>query len=128
LTAITNGEGWSFSFLDWLIGSRFNKNDVLLIFSVGGGDSKKGISTNLIMACQYALSENAQIISVVGKNGGYVGSVSDALILIPVVNNETITPHTEEFGGIILHLLVSHPLLKINQTKWESENEQSHLS
>lgn len=128
LTAITNDKGWEYSFVDWLKESRFNASDCLLMFSVGGGDKLKNISSNLVLACQYAIENQASRISVVGRDGGYIGQNSNATILIPTPNTDMITPHTEEFGGIILHLLVSHPLLKENQTKWETENESSHIS
>jgi len=120
LTAITNDEGWEYSFIDWLVVSKLSDKDAIIVFSVGGGNAEKKISENLIHAIQYAKICNSKVIAIVGKDGGYVGAHADSKILIPVINTELITPHTEEFGGVILHLLVSHPTLKENITKWES--------
>lgn len=120
LTARTNDEGWESVFKGWLEGSRLRKEDALLIFSVGGGNAEKQISVNLINAIQYAKSVGASVAGVVGRDGGYTAKAADACILIPVVNPEHITPHTEAFHAVISHLLVSHPLLKTNATKWES--------
>jgi len=121
LTARTNDEGWSSVFRSWLEGSYLNKKDMILVFSVGGGNIKKNISANLVHALQYAKEVGAKTIGVVGRDGGFTAKVADAYVIIPTVNQENITPHTEAFHGIILHLLSSHPLLKINPTKWESE-------
>lgn len=124
LTAITNDEGWEYSFERWLQESKLNENDTILIFSVGGGNYEKNISRNLIKAVKLGISRLATIIGVIGKDGGYVRKWANATILIPELKGgERTTPHTEEFGSIILHLLVSHPTLKQNKTKWESENE-----
>ena len=120
LTARTNDEGWESVFKGWLEGSRLRKEDALLIFSVGGGNAEKQISVNLINAIQYAKSVGASVAGIVGRDGGYTAKAADACILIPVVNPEHITPHTEAFHAVISHLLVSHPLLKTNATKWES--------
>ena len=120
LTARTNDEGWESVFKGWLEGSRLRKEDALLIFSVGGGNDEKQISVNLINAIQYAKSVGASVAGVVGRDGGYTAKAADACVLIPVVNPVHITPHTEAFHAVISHLLVSHPLLKTNATKWES--------
>jgi len=120
LTARTNDEGWESVFKGWLEGSRIRKGDALLIFSVGGGNAEKQISVNLINAIQYAKSVGASVAGVVGRDGGYTAKAADVCVLIPVVNPEHITPHTEAFHAVISHLLVSHPLLKTNATKWES--------
>ena len=120
LTARTNDEGWPTIFEPWLRLSKINKKDAIFIFSVGGGNLEQNISPNLVNALKYAKSIGAKITGVVGKDGGYTAKVADACVIIPVVNKETITPHSEAFQAVIWHLLVSHPLLKHNQTKWES--------
>jgi D-sedoheptulose 7-phosphate isomerase len=120
LTARTNDEGWPTIFEPWLKLSKLNSKDTIFIFSVGGGNLKENISPNLVNAMKYAQSVGAKITGVVGKDGGYTAEVANACIVIPVVNKETITPHSEAFQAVIWHLLVSHPLLKQNQTKWES--------
>lgn len=120
LTARTNDEGWPTIFEPWLKLSKLNSKDTIFIFSVGGGNLKENISPNLVNAMKYAQSVGAKITGVVGKDGGYTAEVANACIIIPVVNKETITPHSEAFQAVIWHLLVSHPLLKQNQTKWES--------
>jgi len=120
LTARTNDEGWHSVFQAWLAGSRLRPEDALLILSVGGGDAKNNVSPNLISALDYAKSIGATIVGIVGRDGGYTGKVADACVLIPIVNPGHITPHTEAFQAVIWHLLVSHPMLKNAQTKWES--------
>ena len=120
LTARTNDEGWPTIFEPWLKLSKLNSKDTIFIFSVRGRNLKENISPNLVNAMKYAQSVGAKITGVVGKDGGYTAEVANACIIIPVVNKETITPHSEAFQAVIWHLLVSHPLLKQNQTKWES--------
>lgn len=120
LTARTNDEGWETVFSEWLKVSRLKASDMLFIFSVGGGNLEKNISPNLVRALQYAKDVGAQVIGVVGRDGGYTAQVADACVIVPTVNSETITPHSEAFQAVIWHLLVSHPLLKQQQTKWES--------
>ena len=120
LTARVNDEGWDSCYANWLRGSRLNESDLVFVFSVGGGDAKKNISTNLVQALEYAQEVRATICGVVGRDGGYTAQVADACVLIPVVNPSTITPHTESFQAMIWHLLVSHPKLKMAETKWES--------
>jgi len=120
LTARTNDEGWASVFEPWLKLSKLNKNDGLFIFSVGGGDLENNISPNLVNALKYGKSVGCKITGVVGKSGGYTAKVADACVIIPTVNHETITPHTEAFHAVVWHLIVSHPSLKKNQTKWES--------
>jgi len=97
-----------------------NAKDALLVFSVGGGDAAAQVSTNLIAALDYAKEVGASIAGIVGRNGGYTAKSADACVTIPVVNTEHITPHTEAFQAIVWHLLVSHPSLKLAQTKWEA--------
>ena len=120
LTARTNDEGWATVFVEWLKVSNLKSNDLLFIFSVGGGSLENNISPNLVHALKYAKKMNCKIVGVVGRDGGYTAQVADACIIIPTINVETITPHSESFQAIIWHLLVSHPKLKKKQTKWES--------
>lgn len=120
LTARTNDEGWDTVFSEWLKVSQLKATDMLFIFSVGSGNLEMNISPNLVRALQYAKGIGAQVVGVVGRDGGYTAKVADACVIIPTVNSETITPHTEAFQAVIWHLLVSHPLLKQQQTKWES--------
>ena len=120
LTARTNDEGWPTIFEPWLKLSKLSSKDAIFIFSVGGGNLEENISPNLVNALKYAQNVGAKITGVVGKDGCYTAKVADACVIIPVVNKETITPHSEAFQAVVWHLLVSHPLLKQNQTKWES--------
>lgn len=120
LTARTNDEGWASVFVEWLRGSRLRKEDALLVFSVGGGNLEKNVSPNLVTALQLAKQVGARIIGIVGKDGGYTAKVADACVIVPTVNPNNVTPHSEAFQAVIWHLFVSHPELKVNQTKWES--------
>ena len=121
LTARTNDEGWETVFVEWLKTSRLSQRDMIFIFSVGGGNLEKNISPNLVRALQYAKTVGSQIVGVVGRDGGYTAKVADACVIVPTVNPETITPHSEAFQAVVWHLLVSHPLLKTSPTKWESQ-------
>lgn len=123
LTARTNDEGWASVFVEWLKVSKLSAKDALFIFSVGGGNLEKNISPNLVEAIKLAKSIGAKVTGVVGRDGGYTAQAADACVIIPTVNPETITPHSEAFQAVIWHLLVSHPKLKVNQTKWESAVE-----
>lgn len=120
LTARTNDEGWHTVFAEWLKTSKLKPADALFVLSVGGGNLEKNISPNLVEALKYGKSVGAKIVGVVGRDGGYTAQVADACVIIPTVNSETITPHSESFQAVVWHLLVSHPKLKANQTKWES--------
>jgi len=120
LTARTNDEGWSTVFAEWLRGSRLRKEDALLILSVGGGNLEKNVSPNLVEALKLAKERGATVIGIVGKDGGYTAQVADAAIIVPTVNPATITPHSEAFQAVVWHLFVSHPALKLRETKWES--------
>ena len=120
LTARTNDEGWATVFVGWLKTSKLLAKDAVFIFSVGGGNLEKNISPNLVEALKYAKSVGAKITGIVGRDGGYTAQVADVCVIIPTVNAETITPHSEAFQAVIWHLLVSHPRLKENPTKWES--------
>jgi len=119
LTARTNDEGWHTVFSEWLRGSRLQTNDALLIFSVGGGTLEKNVRPNLVSALDFARETGATILGVVGRDGGYTAKSATACVIIPTVNAEHVTPHAEAFQAVIWHLLVSHPKLKLNQTKWE---------
>jgi len=119
LTARTNDEGWATVFSEWLKGSRLNANDALLIFSVGGGNLEKNVSPNLVSAIQHAKQAGASVIGIVGRDGGYTAKEANACVIIPTVNPEHVTPHSEAFQAVVWHLFVSHPKLKVNRTKWE---------
>jgi D-sedoheptulose 7-phosphate isomerase len=120
LTARTNDEGWATIFETWLRVSRLRAEDLVLVFSVGGGNVERNVSPNLVAALQYAKQVGARVVGVVGRDGGYTARVADACVIIPTVNAAHVTPHTEAFQAVIWHLLVSHPLLKTAETKWES--------
>jgi D-sedoheptulose 7-phosphate isomerase len=119
LTARTNDEGWETVFAEWLKVSRLKANDAIFVFSVGGGNLEKNVSPNLVRALEYAKSVGAKILGIVGRDGGYTAKVGDAVCIIPTVNPDAVTPHSEAFQAVIWHLLVSHPALKAKQTKWE---------
>jgi len=120
LTARTNDEGWETVFEQWLKGSRISSNDALLIFSVGGGSKERNLSVNLVNALILAKSVGASVFGVVGRDGGYTSQVADACVIIPPLFDERITPHTEGLAAVVWHLLVSHPVLQVHTTKWES--------
>jgi D-sedoheptulose 7-phosphate isomerase len=120
LTARTNDEGWATIFVEWLKTSHLRQDDMIFVLSVGGGDLEKSISPNLVEALKYAKQLGAKIVGVIGRDGGYTAQVADACVIIPTVNQGNITPHSEAFQSVVWHLLVSHPKLKANQTKWES--------
>ena len=120
LTARVNDEGWGTVFEAWLKVSRLQAKDLVLVLSVGGGDLSKNISPNLVTALQYAKSVHAKIVGIVGRDGGFTAKAADACIIVPTVNPAHITPHTEAFQAMIWHLLVSHPIVRQQQTKWES--------
>jgi len=118
LTARTNDEGWSTVFSGWLKVSRLNSNDCIFILSVGGGDKERGVSANLCEAIDYAKEVGASITGIVGRDGGYTAKNSNTALVVPTVNKDAVTPHSESFQTVIWHLLVSHPELKENATKW----------
>jgi D-sedoheptulose 7-phosphate isomerase len=120
LTARTNDDGWASVFVEWLRTGRLSSRDCLFILSVGGGNLEKNVSPNLVAAMQLAKQVGAKIIGIVGKDGGYTAKVADACVIVPTVNPNNVTPHSEAFQAVIWHLFVSHPDLKVNQTKWES--------
>jgi len=120
LTARTNDEGWASVFVEWLLTSRLGPRDAVFVLSVGGGDLERNVSPNLVLAVQHARSVGARVTGIVGRDGGFTAKAADACVVVPTVNPETVTPHTEAFQAVVLHLLVSHPGLKARQTKWES--------
>ena len=120
LTARINDDGWEGTFVEWLKGSRLNARDGVFVFSVGGGNQEKNVSVNLVRALEYAQKTGAKVLGIVGRDGGYTGKVADACLIVPTVNMNTVTPHTESFQAVIWHLLVSHPLMRMAEMKWES--------
>lgn len=120
LTARTNDEGWATVFDRWLRVSRLKSKDGILVLSVGGGNIEKQVSPNVVSALAYARSVGAKITGIVGRDGGYTAQVANACVIIPTVNASHTTPHSEAFQAVVWHLLVSHPLLKLEQTRWES--------
>jgi D-sedoheptulose 7-phosphate isomerase len=120
LTARINDEGWESCFSEWLKGCRLSSRDAVLVFSVGGGNREKNVSVNLVRAIEFAKTQGAKVFGIVGKDGGFTKQMADACVVIPVVSADRITPHTEGFCAVVWHLLVSHPNLKMVQTKWES--------
>lgn len=120
LTARTNDEGWDTVFVNWLKGSHLRADDMIFVFSVGGGSLERNVSPNLVLALRFAKETGSRIIAVVGRDGGYAAQVADACVIVPTVNPGNITPHAEAFQAVVWHLLVSHPAVKIAETKWES--------
>ena len=118
LTARTNDEGWETTFAAWLQGSRLTARDAVFVFSVGGGSLERNVSLNLVRALDYARSIGARIFGIVGRDGGYTAQVADVCVVVPTVNADHVTPHTEAFQAVIWHLLVTHPTLKQQATKW----------
>jgi D-sedoheptulose 7-phosphate isomerase len=128
LTARINDDGWETAYRNWLEGSRLNKNDAVFILSVGGGDQHRNISANLVSALHHTKEVGASILGIVGRDGGFTARVADACVIVPTVNQNTITPHTESFQSLLLHLIVSHPKLKAAEMKWESSAAQEHAA
>jgi D-sedoheptulose 7-phosphate isomerase len=120
LTARINDDGWENCYASWLLGSHLSARDVVFVFSVGGGHAQRRISTNLVASLDLARSVGAKILGVVGRDGGYTAQVADACLIIPTITPAAVTPHTEEFQAVIWHLIVSHPLLRAHEMKWES--------
>jgi D-sedoheptulose 7-phosphate isomerase len=120
LTARVNDESWEDVFVNWLKGSRLRREDVIFVLSVGGGNLEKNISPNLVRAVQFAKEVGSTVLGIVGRDGGYTAKVADACCIVPTVNPDNITPHSESFQATVWHLIVSHPTIKASQTKWES--------
>jgi|SRR5690606_22183805 len=121
LTARTNDDGWASTFVEYLRGSRLSRNDAVFVLSVGGGDEARNISPNLVAALRYAQEQGARIFGIVGRNGGYTAEVAAECVIVPVVNERAVTPHTESFQAVVWHLLVTHPLLQRAPMKWEGQ-------
>ena len=128
LTARINDEGWDVSLLNWLKVSRFNRNDGIFVFSVGGGSVENNISMNIVNVVKYAKEIGAKIAGIVGKDGGYTKRAGDAVVVLPTINSNHITPLTEGFQAVVWHLLVSHPKLQVNPAKWESTKLLQYIS
>ena len=120
LTARVNDDGWETAYMNWLKGSKINQNDMVFVFSVGGGHLEKNISVNIVRALELAQKVGAKICGVVGRDGGFTAQVADACLVIPAINDVTVTPQTEGLQAIIWHLVVSHPDLQKYEMKWES--------
>lgn len=120
LTARINDEGWDTCYAEWLKGSRLGSDDVIFVFSVGGGSLEQNISANIVNALKLAKEVGAKVVGVVGRDGGYTAQVADACVVVPTVNGDTVTAHTEAFQAVIWHLLVSHPDIQVHAMKWES--------
>ncbi|MDP2625890.1 MAG: SIS domain-containing protein [Candidatus Rokubacteria bacterium] len=120
LTARINDEGWDTAYANWLRGSRLIARDGVLVFSVGGGDAERNVSVNLVRAIEYAKDVGARVGGIVGRDGGFTAKMADACVIVPTVDPETVTPHSEAFQAVIWHLLVSHPRLRVAPAKWES--------
>lgn len=120
LTARINDDGWETVFTKWLEGSRLGPNDGVFVFSVGGGNAEKNVSANIVHALKYARSVGSRIFGIVGRDGGYTAQVANECLVVPMVNPDTVTTHTEAFQAVLWHLIVSHPNLKAHEMKWES--------
>ena len=120
LSARVNDEGWESVFVNWLRGSRLCEKDGVFVFSVGGGSKEKNISVNVVDALKYAKEAGAKIFGIVGRDGGHTAKVADVCVIVPPINPETITPHTESFQAVVWHLIISHPEMKVSEMKWES--------
>ena len=120
ITARTNDDGFHTVFANWLIGSHLGPKDAVMVFSVGGGNLEKNISASIVESLKLAKSVGAKIVGVVGRDGGYTAQVADACVIIPMVNGENVTPHTEAFQAVVWHLIVSHPKFQAQKGKWES--------
>lgn len=125
LTARANDDGFHTIFSNWLLGSSLNKKDAVMVFSVGGGSAEKNISANIVEALKFTKSVGAKVVGVVGRDGGYTAQVADACVVVPTVNSDNVTPHTESFQAVIWHLIVSHPKFRIKEGKWESIQVQT---
>ena len=120
LTARINDEGWDTAYANWLKVSRLVARDGVLVFSVGGGDAERKVSVNLVRAIEHAKAVGARVGGIVGRDGGFTAKMADACVIVPTVDPETVTPHSEAFQAVIWHLLVSHPRLQAAPAKWES--------
>ena len=120
VTARTNDEGWHTVFSEWLKCSHINEKDAVMVFSVGGGNKEKNVSANIVYALDVAKSKNARVLGILGRDGGHTAKIADACVIVPPVNPETITPHSEAFQAVIWHMIVADPRLMQIKNKWES--------
>ena len=120
LTARVNDHGWETAYAEWLRGSRLGPEDMVFVFSVGGGDLERGISPNLVRALEHARSAGATICGIVGRDGGFTARVATACVVVPPASEDRVTPHTEGFQALLWHLLVSHPSLQVRTATWEA--------
>jgi D-sedoheptulose 7-phosphate isomerase len=118
LTARINDDGWDVALVGWLKVSKLKENDAIFILSVGGGNFEKNVSVNLIKAIEYAKEIDAKVFGIVGRDGGYTKKVGDNVVVVPVIDEKLVTPHSEAFQAVVWHCLVSHPILQIQATKW----------
>lgn len=118
LTARTNDEGWETIFSGWLKVSKANKNDAVLVFSVGGGNLEKNVSPNIVEGLKLAKERGLKIFGVVGRDGGFTKQVGDCVVVVPTVDASRVTPHAEAFQAVVWHCLVSNPVLQQTATKW----------
>ncbi|MBI1682817.1 SIS domain-containing protein [Caulobacter hibisci] len=119
LTARINDEGWEGTFSTWLESSRLRAEDGLLIFSVGGGSLEPPVSANLVRAMQLAKQRGATVTGIVGRNGGFTAQIADAVVVVPTVDPQLITPIVEGLAAVVWHGLVSHPALAQSKGHWE---------
>lgn len=128
LTARINDDGWSSCYANWLRVSRLCANDLVFVFSVGGGSESNHVSANIVESLKLAREVGAAITGIVGRDGGYTAQVADVCLIVPTVAEDTVTAHTESFQAVVWHLLVSHPLLKRNETKWEQLSQPNEAA
>jgi len=128
ITARTNDEGWPTVFEAWLITSRANEKDAIMVFSVGGGDAERNVSVNIVRALDVARQKKMKIFGIVGRDGGYTKKVGDEVIVIPTIDSKKITPHTEAFQAVVWHCIVSHPVLMMQANKWEGLEKRTMKS
>jgi D-sedoheptulose 7-phosphate isomerase len=112
LTARTNDDGWETVFSNWLRISHLGVQDVVMVYSVGGGNLEKNISANIVQALVYAKEVGASITGIISRDGGYTRKVATTSILVPVEEAEFITPIAESFQAVIWHAIATHPKLK----------------
>ena len=120
LTAWVNDRGWEWAFVRWLEQTNLGVKDAVLVFSVGGGDAERNISPNIVHALNYAKEKGAKIFGIVGRDGGYTAKLADVCVLIPVVNPETVTAHSESWHAVVLHSIILHPKFKQIEGTWEA--------
>lgn len=120
LTARINDDGWGNAFVGWLRISRLSAEDAVFVLSVGGGDLERGVSTELVAAVDYAKSQGAAVLGIVGRDGGHTAAVGDHVVVIPTVDSTLVTPIAEAFQALVWHGMVSHPDLAVSQAHWEA--------